>query len=416
VFTNGVTTISESTLSQNGAFGGAGGTGGTGTGSSSAVGGLGGFGGNALGGGIDSEFDTSNVTLTTGVPGPGSAGNGGLGQGGALDLVQASTASVANSTFFGNSGVGGAGGNSSMGPPGGNPGLNGRGGDANGGALASSLATLTLTNVTIDADTLSPGAAGVGGNGGSPGNQSGGGIYNQTSTVSIANSIVANHATSDNCGGAALTNAGHNLQFAPAFSCGTPAFASADPHLANAPADNGGPTQTLSLVAVLSFPALNAADDALCAAAPVSNRDQRGVLRTHGPHCDIGAYELGFVTAISPASGGSQGGNGVVLSGFGFAAPTNLTVDTTPVTPTSVTATQVAFTAPAHGAGTVDIIIVSNGINVALRGAYTYGTVAPLPTPLPGGSNLPPSPAPLPNPRPGGASGGAPNPIPAPRP
>jgi hypothetical protein len=261
----------------------------------------------------------------------------------------------------------------------------------------------------------------VGGTGGGQGSQSGGGIFNQTSTVSIANSIVANHATSSNCGGAALTNAGHNLQFAPAFGCGLPAFASADPHLANAPADNGGPTQTLSLVAVLSFPALNAGDDALCAAAPVSNRDQRGVLRTHGAHCDIGAFELGFVTAISPATGATSGGNGVTLSGFGFAAPTNLTVDTTPVTPTSVTATQVVFTAPAHTAGTVDITITSNGSTVALRGAYTYGTVAPLPTPLPSISPSPQPPAALPSPRTSGGTSsgtgsGTPAPMPAPRP
>lgn len=432
LFTNGVTIVSESTLALNSAFGGVGGTGGTGTAAANAVGGLGGFGGNAVGGGIEAEFNTSSVTLTAsallqnsvtggaggaggaGVPGPGSAGNGGLGQGGALDHVQASSASVANSTFFGNSSVGGAGGNSGQGPPGGNPGLNGNGGDANGGALASGLATLTLTNVTIDADTLSAGAAGVGGNGGSPGNKSGGGIYNQSSTVTIANSIVANHATSDNCGGAALTNARHNLQFAPASGCSN--FASADPHLANAPADNGGPTQTLSLTATVSIPALNAGDNALCAAAPVGNRDQRGVLRTHGGACDIGAFELGFVTEISPATGATQGGNRVVLSGFGFAAPTSLTVDRTLVTPTSVAATQVTYTAPAHADGTVDIFITSNGTSVELRDAYTYGTVEPAPTPHPGGSNLSQPPAPLPNSRAGGVSSGVPDPMPVPRP
>jgi hypothetical protein len=37
--------------------------------------------------------------------------------------------------------------------------------------------------------------------------------------------------------------------------------------------------------------AIDAADDAICAAAPVNNRDQRGFTRPWGPHCDIGAFE-----------------------------------------------------------------------------------------------------------------------------
>jgi hypothetical protein len=37
--------------------------------------------------------------------------------------------------------------------------------------------------------------------------------------------------------------------------------------------------------------ALDAADDAICAAPPVNNLDQRGVARPLGSHCDIGAVE-----------------------------------------------------------------------------------------------------------------------------
>ena len=37
--------------------------------------------------------------------------------------------------------------------------------------------------------------------------------------------------------------------------------------------------------------AIDAANDAICAAPPVNNRDQRGIARPQGPHCDIGAYE-----------------------------------------------------------------------------------------------------------------------------
>jgi len=38
--------------------------------------------------------------------------------------------------------------------------------------------------------------------------------------------------------------------------------------------------------------AIDAGDDAICAAAPIGNLDQRGVARPQYTHCDIGAYEL----------------------------------------------------------------------------------------------------------------------------
>jgi hypothetical protein len=37
--------------------------------------------------------------------------------------------------------------------------------------------------------------------------------------------------------------------------------------------------------------AIDAADDAICAAPPVNNLDQRGFIRPWGAHCDIGAVE-----------------------------------------------------------------------------------------------------------------------------
>jgi LPXTG-site transpeptidase (sortase) family protein len=70
-------------------------------------------------------------------------------------------------------------------------------------------------------------------------------------------------------------------------------------------ADNGGPTQTMALQP--GSPAIDAGDAAVCAATPVGNRDQRGVIRTLGASCDIGAYESGAsvlrVTASIPADG-----------------------------------------------------------------------------------------------------------------
>jgi hypothetical protein len=49
-------------------------------------------------------------------------------------------------------------------------------------------------------------------------------------------------------------------------------------------ASNGGPTQTMALLA--DSPAINTGSDASCPSA-----DQRGVSRPQGSHCDMGAYE-----------------------------------------------------------------------------------------------------------------------------
>jgi CSLREA domain-containing protein len=53
--------------------------------------------------------------------------------------------------------------------------------------------------------------------------------------------------------------------------------------------DNGGPT--VSHVLLTGSQAIDAGNDAVCAAAPINGVDQRGVLRPQGAHCDIGAYE-----------------------------------------------------------------------------------------------------------------------------
>ena len=62
----------------------------------------------------------------------------------------------------------------------------------------------------------------------------------------------------------------------------------ADPLLGSL-GDHGGPTQTY--FPGLGSAAIDTGDDATCAAAPVTNADQRGVMRPVGAHCDIGAVE-----------------------------------------------------------------------------------------------------------------------------
>ena len=55
-------------------------------------------------------------------------------------------------------------------------------------------------------------------------------------------------------------------------------------------ANNGGPTDTHLITS--DGLAFNNAVDAICAAAPVSALDQRGIARPQGAHCDRGAVEL----------------------------------------------------------------------------------------------------------------------------
>jgi len=59
-------------------------------------------------------------------------------------------------------------------------------------------------------------------------------------------------------------------------------------------ANNGGSTLTQALVE--SSPAINSANNRICAATPVNNRDQRNFARRDS--CDIGAFEFGAVPPV----------------------------------------------------------------------------------------------------------------------
>jgi predicted outer membrane repeat protein len=92
-------------------------------------------------------------------------------------------------------------------------------------------------------------------------------IYNNAATPTIDHSVVEGGCPS----GSTCTN-----------------LITTDPKLAPL-ADNGAETETMSLIWGSS--AIDEGDDATCAAAPVSNLDQRGIVRPQGEHCDIGALE-----------------------------------------------------------------------------------------------------------------------------
>jgi HYR domain len=138
-----------------------------------------------------------------------------------------------------------------------------------GGGLANQSGTVSISNSTFANNSAS---------------SAGGGLASGGGTVNIGGSIVANNS-GGNCKGG-VTDQGYNLE--SATDCGftgTGSLQNTDPKLASALASNGGPTQTLALLS--SSPAIDHIPAANCPAT-----DQRGVSRLPGERCDIGAFEF----------------------------------------------------------------------------------------------------------------------------
>ena len=202
--------------------------------------------------------------------------NNGVGLGGAIyNDCDFATLAVTNSTFSGNGGAGGALFNCNMAAVS-NSTFTGNGGGAFGGAIYSVGADLTLTNSTLSANGAPLGDGTQGGN-------------IEAFTATLSNTIIANSTSGANCSAASsIIDGGHNLD-----SDGTCGIGPAtDPMLAPVGlADNGGPTQTLALQT--GSPAINGGDETICAAPPVNNLDQRGLVRPGlgVANCSIGAFE-----------------------------------------------------------------------------------------------------------------------------
>lgn len=208
---------------------------------------------------------------------------------------------------------------------------------ADGGGLRNSGGMVEVTNTTISGNyvpevgggiyneqrwesvlivntsTIADNGAGV----------AGGGVWSlPPATLYIGNSVLSNAAPSrPDCGELVAPIANLIRDPSGCTITGTPPI-TGNPLLAPL-ADNGGPTKTHGLLP--GSPALNAGDPAVCAAAPVSGVDQRGVVRPQGPGCDLGAYESALVSSVvggknlrisSPGSVGLAWDGGTAQTGY----------------------------------------------------------------------------------------------------
>ncbi|MGH8606227.1 MAG: choice-of-anchor Q domain-containing protein, partial [Gammaproteobacteria bacterium] len=186
-------------------------------------------------------------------------------EGGALVNIDG-TATVANSTFFGNSvpNMGGAIFNS---------------GNNDGTGI------LTLINSTINNNTSALGGAVVTEKGG---------------TIILRNTLLAGNP-GNNClsqTGGVIVDEGGNLDDGTSCNFGADSLSSGVAALDPGVQNNGGPTDTVALTAASD--AVDFGLNTVCAAAPVSNLDQRGGTRPIGAACDTGAFEIGSTPSTPP--------------------------------------------------------------------------------------------------------------------
>lgn len=246
------------------------------------------------------------------------AGDGGGARGGAI-FADGGSLIVNTATFASNFATGGDGGDG--GQTNGGCGMHGAGGLAYGGAITNNnAATVAIKHATISLNNAQAGDTGINQGGANKpprlaAEGTGGGIRVGPGSVTLENTIIAGNTAANGAGdttgaptqgpdvdGTVLSN-GHNLlgvaTEATGFS-GTGDQIGADPMLA-ALADNGGPTQTMALLA--GSPAIDAG------VAAGATFDQRGRPRTFddpgvanaatSDGTDIGAFELQPICSLS---------------------------------------------------------------------------------------------------------------------
>ena len=328
----GTITITNSTISGNSAAGGGGGvSGGDMTVSGST------FSGNTAkeGGGINSTGGSLAVTNST-FSSNSATGASFIGGGGGI-YFNGTALTVTNSTLSGNSATGS---------------------NSYGGGIYSVNGTVAITNSTFSGNSAATDGGGFANlstatvtNSTFSGNSAvlGGGIYNTVGSTTLRNTIVANSTSGGNCN-SQITADSYNLD--TDGTCNSATQKTSGQINLGSLASNGGATQTFALLS--GSAAINAGDDSVCNAAPVSNLDQRGTARPLGIHCDVGAYEkvvtsTKAITAFSfttPAATGSIVGTNITVS-----VPAGTTV-TSLVATFTTTGTSVTVSAASQVSGT----------------------------------------------------------------
>ncbi len=276
------------------------------------------------------------------------AGNTATNEGGGLWNSDTGTLDVIGSTISGNSSGDGGGifNDSSSGDVVvTNSTIAGNMATSSGGGIASEGATVTLTSVTIAANTAA----------------TGGGVSSLSGIVASINSIIASNtaATGADFAGS-LTSNGNNLI---GDSAGVTFATSSASDITDVDAglatlvDNGGPTRTIAL--------LNGSPALGVGVAAGLTTDQRGTARPQGNAIDIGAFESSLNLGPNPATlsiaatnaNQSEGNSGATA----FTFTVTRGVDTT-------------------GTATVDYIVAGTGANPAnamdfVGGALPSGTV-----------------------------------------
>ncbi len=205
------------------------------------------------------------------------------GAGGAILNYNSGTATITNSTFSSNASGG------------------------NGGAIYNVSGTMSIADSTFSGnsasgfggaifnqaslDVTSSTFAGNSAPGNPPAPAPGGGAFYNMYYLTITNSIVAESSAGGNCSSeGVITDGGYNLEDGTScgFSSAHHSLSSTNPLLGSL-ANNGGPTQTMALLA--GSPALDVIPTSAGCGTSALAADQRGIARPQGSGCDIGAYE-----------------------------------------------------------------------------------------------------------------------------
>lgn len=84
---------------------------------------------------------------------------------------------------------------------------------------------------------------------------------------------------------------------------------------------------------------------------------------------------LPVVTSVSPTQGSTGGGNSVTINGTDLGGATGVTIGGNAAAITSNTASQITVTAPGGSAGTVDVLVTTNGGQSAISASAKYAYV-----------------------------------------